>query len=241
VKNCCPVSSQVPSPPKLPNDRQKRVRNATLSGKVFFDRKGAAADLAPHKLPAYFVDFETINFAVPIWKGTGPYQQIPFQFSIHRLSTAGELEHVSFLDLSGEDPSEQFASDVIAACGKRGPVYVYNASFETARIRELAKRCPTLRPELLAINARVVDLLKIAEQRFYHPDQHGSWSLKKLLPAIAAADRVLEFSDTRIGHETPARWFRRSLGLDADQDIPEQSVCSANRRRSSIASAPATR
>jgi hypothetical protein len=61
---------------------------------------------------------------------------------------------------------------------------VYNAGFETARIRELATRYPYLSTSLLAINARVVDLLPIARERYYHPSQQGSWSIKKVLPAV---------------------------------------------------------
>lgn len=172
-------------PDELLNDRQCRVKTHTLSGDVFFDTHNAAADLALHKLPAYFIDFETIQFAVPIWKGTRPYQQIPFQFSVHRLSRTGKLDHQSFLDLSGKDPSKVFAESLIAACGERGPVFVYNAGFETARIRELADRFPRLKQSLLAINERVVDLLRVAEERYYHPSQQGSWSIKKVLPAVA--------------------------------------------------------
>jgi hypothetical protein len=63
-------------------------------------------------------------------------------------------------------------------------VYVYNARFETARIRELAERYPHLSKPLLAINARAVDLLPIAQARYYHPSQQGSWSIKKVLPAV---------------------------------------------------------
>ena len=72
---------------------------------------------------------------------------------------------------------------MIAACGERGPVFVYNAGFEIARINELAGRFPRLAKALLAINARVVDLLPIAREHYYHPSQQGSWSIKKLLPA----------------------------------------------------------
>lgn len=169
----------------LLTERQLRVKAHTLTGIAYFDSPNAAADLASHKLPAYFLDFETIQFAVPIWKGTRPYQQIPFQFSLHRLGRTGKLEQQSFLDISGNDPSKAFAEALIAACGERGPVFVYNAGFETARIKELAERLPRLKRSLLAINARVVDLLRVAEQRFYHPSQQGSWSIKKVLPAVA--------------------------------------------------------
>lgn len=172
-------------PDALLNERQRRVKHCTLNNEIWFDAEGAAADLAAHKLPGYFLDFETVQFAVPIWKGTRPYQQIPFQFSVHRLSKSGNLEHREFLDLSGKDPSRKFAESLIEACGKRGPVFVYNAAFETTRIKELAERFSKLADGLLAINERIVDLLPIAEARYYHPSMEGSWSIKKLLPAIA--------------------------------------------------------
>jgi hypothetical protein len=171
-------------PDNLLNDKQQRVKNYTVSNTVFFDVKGAMADLAEHPLPANFLDFETIQFAVPIWKGTRPYQQITFQFSLHTLTESGELEHSDFLDLSGNNPSEAFAHTLIAACGEQGPVFVYNAGFEMARIRELAERYPSISESLLAINERVVDLLPIARERYYHPSQQGSWSIKKVLPAV---------------------------------------------------------
>lgn len=171
-------------PDELLNERQRRVKAHTLSGEIFFDAKSAAADLAACKLPAYFIDFETIKFTVPIWKGTRPFQQIPFQFSAHFLSRSGNLEHREFIDLSGADPSRVFAESLIAACGEKGPVFVYNASFETARIKELSERFPRLKKSLLAINERVVDLRPIAEQHYYHPSQQGSWSLKRVLPAV---------------------------------------------------------
>lgn len=179
VIDMCDVSDE------LLNERQQRVKAHTLSDTVYFDDKAAAADLVSHKLPAYFLDFETIQFPVPIWTGTRPYQQIPFQFSLHRLGRTGKLEKKSFLDLSGNDPSKAFAESLIAACEERGPVFVYNAGFETTRIRELGDRFPRLKKKLLAINDRVVDLLRIAEQRYYHPSQQGSWSIKKILPAVA--------------------------------------------------------
>jgi hypothetical protein len=172
-------------PDDLLNERQRRVKACTLAGETWFDAAGAAADLATLPLPAWFIDFETIQFAVPIWPGTRPYQQIPFQFSVHRLTRSGRLEHRAFLDLSGNDPTRAFAEALIDACGKRGPVYVYNAGFETARIRELGERYPDLASLLLAINKRVVDLLRVAEQCYYHPSQHGSWSIKQVLPAVA--------------------------------------------------------
>jgi hypothetical protein len=172
-------------PDEFLNTTQLRVKTSTLSGKVYFDGDGAAKDLKPHKLPAYFLDFETVQFAVPIWAGTRPFQQIPFQFSSHRLSAKGVLSEDGFLDLSGDDPSRNFAECLVLACSKSWPVFVYNAGFERARIKELGIRFPDLQGALQDISARVVDLLPVAQNRYYHPSQQGSWSIKKVLPAIA--------------------------------------------------------
>lgn len=186
-------------PDDLLNERQLRVKRHTLSGQRYFDSHGAKAALAAHKLPAWFLDFETIQFAVPIWKGTRPYQQIPFQFSVHRLSRTAKLEHDGFLDLSGDDPSKAFAEHLIAACGERGPIFVYNAGFESARIRELAERFARLKRQLLAIVERIVDLLPVARDCFYDPCQQGSWSIKQVLPAIAPDLRYDELDGVQDG------------------------------------------
>ncbi len=165
-------------------EKQQRVRNVTLTGQPWFDANGAADDLKPHSLPSYFLDFETIQFAVPIWKGTRPYQQIPFQFSVHRVGVLGKLQHEAFLELSGNDPSRAFAEKLIISCGDNEPVFVYNAAFERTRIAELAERFPKLAKRLLNINERIVDLLPVARERYYHPSQKGSWSIKAVLPAL---------------------------------------------------------
>jgi hypothetical protein len=171
-------------PDEFLNSIQHRVKQCSISGEAYFDGEGAAADLSPYGFPARYLDFETVMLAVPIWKGCRPYQQIPFQFSVYRVDEDGGLEHAEFLDLSGQDPSGAFARGLIEQCGNEGPVFVYNAAFEKTRIRELADRFSELAPKLLGINSRIVDLLPIARDRYYHPSQHGSWSIKALLPAI---------------------------------------------------------
>ncbi|NJS36995.1 MAG: DUF2779 domain-containing protein, partial [Brachymonas sp.] len=105
------------APIELLNSEQLRVKQATLTGSTFFDKKAAAAALSPHKLPAYFLDFETITSVVPRWKGTSPYQKIPFQYSLQRLSRTGRREEAGFLDLSGKDPRKEFAKRLINDCG----------------------------------------------------------------------------------------------------------------------------
>lgn len=186
-------------PDKLLNRKQLRVKQHTLDNSTYFDATGAAQALAHHSLPGLFLDFETIRFVVPIWVGTRPYQQIPFQFSLHWLDNNGQLKHAEYLDLSGDDPSESFAAALVKACRPTGPIFVYNKSFEGARIRDLAERFPSIRPELDALLPRLVDLLPVAEGHFYHPSQQGSWSIKKVLPAMAPELRYESLSGVQDG------------------------------------------
>lgn len=172
-------------PNALLTPMQRRVRDASLSGQPYFDAEGARQDLAPYPLPAYFLDFETIQFGVPRWAGTRPFQMLPFQFSLHRLDARGELTHCAFLDLSGSDPSQAFSAALAQACAEPLPIFVYNAGFEGARLKELVQRFPLMAQALLAIHGRLVDLLPITRTRYYHPLQRGSWSIKQVLPTLA--------------------------------------------------------
>jgi hypothetical protein len=158
------------------------------------------------------LDFETISFAVPIWAGTRPYQALTFQFSVHRVSADGEMVHRDFLDLSGEDPREALAEALIEACEEEGPVFVYS-SFEKSRIEELMEQFPEQAEALDELVGRLVDLRPIAERCYYHPDQQGSWSIKKVLPTLSDLDYE-SWTGSRMGAWRWRRmWKLLRLGL----------------------------
>jgi len=214
-------------PDDLINEKQRLVKNHTLTKSVFFDAAGAAADLAAHGFPASFLDFETIQFAVPIWKGTRPYEQLPFQFSLHVISRTGILSQQGFLDLSGADPSKAFAKALIEACGERGPVFAYNARFEKTCISNLAEHYPNFARPLLAINARIVDLLPVARNRYYHPSQQGSWSIKAVLPAVVPELSYEVLAGVKDGEMAMAAYceaIRSSTTPDRKAEIEQQLI-----------------
>ena len=180
--------------------RQLRVKQQTLAGRPYFDRAGAREDLASLAAPAAFLDFEAVQLAIPVWPGTHPYQIFPFQFSLHTRASDGRIAHQEYIDLSGEEPSRAFAAALLEAVPPHGTVFVWNASFERARIAALADAYPDLRVGLLGILRRLSDLLAVAEQHYYHPDQHGSWKLKRVLPTIAADLDHAQLADVQDGH-----------------------------------------
>ena len=177
----------------------RRVWQASRSGMA--DRVPGAADhLAALPYPRFYLDFETIQFAVPVWAGTRPWEQLPFQWSCHIERSPGELEHREFLDTSGEAPMRSCADTLLAALGEAGAVFVYSG-FEHGVLAALAARFPDLAGPLGALSGRLVDLLPVTRDTWYHPAMKGSWSIKDVLPTVAPE---LDYADLGEVHDGTA-------------------------------------
>lgn len=171
---------------RLKNPLHQRQRRTAISGQFELD-PAVREVLAAYPLPRYYFDFESVNPTVPIWAGTHPFQQIPFQWSCHIETADGRLLHREFLALPPDAPMRDCAESLIETLNAEGPgaVFVYYQPFEKGRIREFATMFPDLAPALEAILERVVDLLPITRNHYHHPSMGGSWSIKTVLPAIA--------------------------------------------------------
>ena len=176
------------------NATQQRVRDCVVNSHVHVNPELARA-LAQLEYPIHFLDFETFNPALPVYIGTRPYQVIPFQWSNHILERDGRLIHQEFLNEGFGDPREPFATSLLKTLGTTGTIITYS-NYEATRIRELAQALPELSGDLLALlDGRIVDLLQLIRNYCYHPEFHGSFSLKSVLPAMVPD---LDYSDLEI-------------------------------------------
>ncbi|MXX40756.1 MAG: DUF2779 domain-containing protein [Gemmatimonadetes bacterium] len=167
---------------RLSNNKQKWVRRVTIAGEP--ELKPEAAEVGAYDYPRYYLDFETIQFAVPIWAGTRPYEALPFQWSCHIELANGELRHEEYVDTVGNSPMRICAESLLRVVGKEGPVFTY-APYEKRILNALATRYPDLAEDLHKLIERLVDLLPIVQRTYYHPDMLGSWSIKNVLPTVA--------------------------------------------------------
>ena len=182
----------------LKSDNHIRVRNVTIEGKP--EQLPEAVEILNElDYPRYYLDFESIQFAIPIWADTQPYWQLPFQWSCHIETSDGKLDHEEFLDVSGNDPRREFAEALIQTCQEEGPIIVYNQAFEKTVIKKLAEEFPDLSSSLLALNERIFDLLKVTQKFYYHPDMRGSWSIKKVLPCLVPELSYSDLGDVQDG------------------------------------------
>ena len=169
---------------KFNASQQIQIRSE-LSKEQIIDKEAIKEFLETLSYPLYHLDFETFQQAVPEFVGLSPYEQIPFQFSIHKDDGKGNLEHFEFLAEAGADPRYELALNLIKFIPQNACVLAYNMSFEKGVIRRLATNYPQISNELMAIHDNIKDLMApFASKSYYHPKMQGSYSIKYVLPVL---------------------------------------------------------
>lgn len=171
--------------------------------------------------PLYFLDYESIMPAVPMFDNSRPYQQICFQFSLHvQRKPGGELEHYEYLhNDQNKDPRPGLIRKLIETIGNTGSVIVYNQGFEQGRNTEMTHDFPEYAERLNAINDRMLDLLIPFRARgLYRPCQNGSASIKQTLPAF-----VPEMSYANLGIHNGTEASDQFMAFMTGKQTPEES------------------
>ena len=188
-----------------------------LTGEPHVDHTEIAAFLKTISFPLHLMDFETFATAIPLFDNTAPYMQVPFQFSLHVVADlAAPPTHVAFLAEGKEDPRPAFLKRLKESLGDHGSVLVFNQSFEIGRLRECAAYFPEYAEWVNGVAARIIDLLApFRSFHYYHPRQHGSASIKAVLPALTGKS----YADLAIAEGgTASREFLRMTFTDVTDD-----------------------
>ncbi|EGH4926774.1 DUF2779 domain-containing protein, partial [Campylobacter jejuni] len=181
------------------NENQQIQIKASLNKEIYINKDNIKKFLDTLNYPIYHLDFETFMQAVPEFKGIKPYMQIPFQYSLH-IDHKDKLEHKEFLSECGVDPRYELAKKLINNIPKDVCVLAYNASFEKGVIRNLAITYPELSEYLLNIEKNIKDLmLPFQNKDYYHYKMQGSYSIKKVLPALIP-DMEKAYKDLELIH-----------------------------------------
>jgi hypothetical protein len=134
--------------------------------------------------PVYYLDFETVATAVPLYPDIAPYEALPVQYSVHKCPGPGRnVEHYEFLSDPSRDCRKELAENLIETLGDASSIVVYG-TIEKTMLSNLANACPAFSGEINSLIGRIVNLERIVSTGFSHPDFHGSTSMKKVLPAL---------------------------------------------------------
>ncbi|HEY4131368.1 MAG TPA: DUF2779 domain-containing protein, partial [Gemmatimonadaceae bacterium] len=201
-----------------------RQRRSVRQGEIIVDRDKLFTALGAVARPVAHLDFETVQPAIPIWPGCRPYDQVPVQLSCHVVDVDGTPRHHAWLFDGGGDPRIAAATAILEACAGARTVTAYYSSFERECIKHVAEACPDLATPLLAIAESLVDLLPIVREHVYHPEFVGSFSLKKVLPALVP---TLTYEGLAIAEGLTAQaqlsrlYFEAGMGADERSEIRE--------------------
>lgn len=186
--------------------------------RAMIDSVSISADLKGLSFPLFFLDYETYPPAIPLFKGFKPYQQVPFQFSLDKISQpGGELEHYEYLHEEASDPSLTIIDRLRDIIGPEGTILVWHKSFEKMINSQMALRHPEHADYLEDINDRIYDLEDIFKKQFYvHPGFKGRTSIKNILPIMVPS---LSYKELEIqnGGEALEAWYQMVYGSGSDE------------------------
>lgn len=166
---------------------QRNQIDAYMQDRVLIRKKEIAEELRKLVYPIYFLDYETCPSAIPRFDGFSPYQQIPFQYSLHILERQDVApRHADFLSVTPSDPSPAFVASLREHIGESGSVVVWNKTFESKINKDLGLRIPEAKSFMEALNSRIYDLMDIfSKQNYVHKNFMGGTSIKDVLPVLA--------------------------------------------------------
>ncbi len=200
-------------PPHVELSELQRIQvEAARTGEPKIDRAALAAFLETLVYPVHYLDFETFQVPLPPFDGTHPWQQIPFQWSLHVVESPGAPPRAAaFLADGNGDPRPEFVDSLRAALAPHGSIVAYNVRFERRCLAEAAEAVPARREWADSLAPRFVDLLEpFARFDFYHPEQNGSASLKAVLPVLG--ERGYDDLEVREGTVAAREFLRLRSG-----------------------------
>jgi len=196
-------------------DAQYKQVKAFKDGDVFLERENLAQLLESFTGNIGFLDFETFQNAIPVWENQHPYEQIPFQYSLH--TKVGDLlHHDEFIGNPNNDSREEFIQHLINDCGNSDTILVYNISFERGVLQRLQTAYPEYFDDVQKIIDKLSDLMiPFSKKWYYTKEMKGRYSIKVILPALVPE---LSYDGMEISDGMVAMRSYTSLVNETDMD-----------------------
>lgn len=174
---------------------RQQAEHACYEKQPDIDKNGIKKFLSTLWYPLCFLDFETMQSALPQFDGTHTYQQIPFQYSLHVIAKEGaDPQHFEFLAEPEGDPRRALAEQLTKDVPEGACVVAYNMMFERSVLKELAEAFSDLAPRLIDIRKNVRDvMIPFHDRYYYNRAMQGSYSLKYVTPALFPDEKEADY------------------------------------------------
>jgi sugar-specific transcriptional regulator TrmB len=200
-------------------EMQKIVKNCMLTNSQYVS-ENLKTELENIKKPYYYLDFESITTAMPLYPNIAPHTQLLTQFSIDKSETLGEIsKHYEYIADCSKDCRREIAEKLVEYLESDGSVITY-ASFEKIAVSKLASMFEDLREPLLKISERIIDLEFLVRKNNYNVNFHGRSSIKKVLP-VMIKDMNYEGLEIGEGGDAAAAFAFMAMGLYDEEKIQQ--------------------
>jgi len=201
-------------------ENQVIVKDCVQKNEPFIG-KNLKNELESISYPAHYLDFETVMMAIPLYHDIAPYTQIPTQYSIHTCSEPGHIiDHFEYLADPSKECRRELAENLINDLKGGGSIIIYS-NFEKTITNNLGGMYPDLSEELNSLIDRMINLEAIIRRNFYHPDFHGSTSIKKTLPTLVSD---MSYNELEIADGDSAMAAFANLALDKYEDEEAETI-----------------
>jgi hypothetical protein len=190
----------------------------TKTGEPIIEQDEIKEFLDSFEYPLYFLDYETYSCVIPFFDGQRPYQQVPFQYSLHVIrEPGGEVEHYEYLHDANSNPIIPLSETLKSQIGDTGTVLAWNMGFEKSCNTKMGESHPEFAEFYAAVNERVNDLdIPFANNWYVDERFHGSFSIKKVLPVLVPE---LSYKELEINNGGAAQTTWMKAYFDNDPTI----------------------
>ncbi|HXB41018.1 MAG TPA: DUF2779 domain-containing protein [Bacteroidia bacterium] len=168
---------------------QKLVRSFKDNLEIF-EKENVKEFFKKISYPLAFLDMEFYTPAIPKYKGNGPFELSPFLFSCAQIDKeGGSVTEQFFFHEENSNPEKDFMEHLIALAKNVSCILVFDTGQEVAAMNTIVKHYPEYKKAVEEIKKKFIDLADVFTNFwYYHPQQKGSTSLKKIHQSIFTKD-----------------------------------------------------
>lgn len=186
---------------------KKAQYEAYMKKYPIIDKEAIAKILSKLKFPLQFFDYEGFISAIPVFDNFGPYEQVPFQYSLHIMQEDGSVSHKEFIiTKTKSDITLSLVKQMKKDIDPSKSTIVWHMDYEKNRNKKLAKLHPEYSDFLEEMNDNIFDLKTIFSKNYYVDYRFkGSASIKNVLPVLIP-ELSYNSLNIRKGDQASERW-----------------------------------
>ncbi|MBS1647384.1 MAG: DUF2779 domain-containing protein [Bacteroidetes bacterium] len=168
------------------NEPIKKMVQAYKNHQEIIDSSALKKFYSKIQYPVAFFDIEMYAPAVPQYKGTSPFEALPFLFSWHYIEHENaQPTHHYFFEEEQLIGNTRLIEKLLLYTEQVSSIVMFDVTQDLKSLNQIVLHAPEYEKAIAEIKNKVIDLKEIFTHLwYYHPQAKGSTSLKKIHESI---------------------------------------------------------